>query len=44
MIVVVMCDKLIYDIIESGNTLTSNFLNKSGELQIRTDAFSAFRE
>ena len=36
---IVVRDKSIYCITESGNTLTSNFLNKSGELQIRTDAF-----
>lgn len=36
---IVVRDKSIYCIIGSGNTLTSNFLNKSGELQIRTDAF-----
>lgn len=32
-------DKQLYCITESGNTLTSNFMNKPGELQIRSDAF-----
>ena len=32
-------DKNLYCITESGHTLTSNFMNKPGELQIRTDAF-----
>lgn len=32
-------EKPLYCITESGNSLTSNFMNKSGELQIRTDAF-----
>ena len=32
-------DKPLYCITESGNTLTSNFMNKPGELQIRSDAF-----
>ena len=32
-------DKDLYCITESGHTLTSNFMKKPGELQIRTDAF-----
>ena len=32
-------DKSFFCITESGNTLTSNFMKKPGELQIRTDAF-----
>ena len=32
-------EKPLYCITESGNSLTSNFMKKPGELQIRTDAF-----
>lgn len=32
-------DKVLYCITESGNTLTSDFMKKPGELQIRADAF-----
>ena len=32
-------DKDLYCITESGHTLTSNFMNKPGELRIRSDAF-----
>jgi len=37
-------DKSLYCITESGNSLTSNFLNKPGELRIRTDAFFRAQE
>ena len=36
---IVVRDKSFYCITESCNTLTSNFMKKPGELQIRTDAF-----
>ncbi len=37
-------EKPLYCITESGNTLTSNFMKKPGELQIRTDAFFRAQE